>query len=160
MVVDFDGTIDGQPFQGGQGKDVAIVVGSGQVLAGFRRRAARRCGGREQDRDGHVPARTIRRKDLAGKTAEFAITVQRVEEQVLPELDDAFAASFGVGTGKSPTSRRRCATTWSAELTERLKNETKTRAFDALISANRIRTGGWRRALDGLHRDREVGPAR
>ena len=43
--------------------------------------------------------RTIRRGSAGGKNAEFVINVQRVEEQVLPPLDDAFAASFGVNTG-------------------------------------------------------------
>ena len=136
-LVDFEGTIDGVPFQGGSGKDVGIVVGSGQVLAEFDAALVGAAAG---------DARTARltfpdnypSKDLAGKKAEFAIKVQRVEEQVLPELDDAFAASFGVSSGKAADLRAEVRKNMERELAERVKGETKTRAFDALIKANTI----------------------
>jgi len=137
VLVDFDGTIDGTPFQGGSGKDVTIVVGSGQVLAEFDAALAGAAAG---------DARTARltfpdnypSKDLAGKKAEFAIKVQRVEERVLPELDDAFAASFGVASGKAADLAAEVRRNMERELAERVKNETKSRAFDALIKVNAI----------------------
>ena len=64
--------------------------------------------------------------------------MQRVEEQVLPELDDAFAVSFGVSTGSIDGLAGEVRANMERELAERLKNETKTRTFDALIKANQI----------------------
>jgi trigger factor len=137
VLADFDGTIDGAPFQGGSGKDVTIVVGGGQVLAEFDAALAGAAAG--DARAAHVtfPA-NYPSKDVAGKKAEFAIKVQRVEEQVLPELDDAFAASFGVSTGKAADLVAEVRKNMERELAERIKAETKSRAFDALIRANAI----------------------
>jgi trigger factor len=137
VMVDFEGTIDGVPFQGGSGKDVAIVVGGGQVLAEFDAALSGAVAGDARTASVTFPA-TYPTKDLAGKKAEFAIKVQRVDEQVLPELDDAFAASFGVSTGKAADLGAEVRKNMERELAERVKNETKTRAFDALIKANAI----------------------
>jgi trigger factor len=74
---------------------------------------------------------------LAGKTALFAIDVKKVEEQQLPELDDAFADSFGLAGGATAL-RGEVRNNMERELKERLRGETKTRVFDALMSANKI----------------------
>jgi trigger factor len=76
-------------------------------------------------------------KTLSGKTAEFAIEVYKVEERRLPELDDTFAESFGLAGGAA-SLRGEVRNNMERELKERLRAETKTRAFDALIGANRI----------------------
>lgn len=137
VIVDFEGTIDGTPFQGGSGKDVGIIVGSGQVLADFD---AALVGAAAADaRTASVTFPTnYPTKDLAGKKAEFTINVQRVEERVLPELDDAFAASFGVSTGKAADLPAEVRKNMERELAERVRSETKTRAFDALVKVNSI----------------------
>jgi len=137
VVIDFEGTIDGAPFQGGQGKDVAIVVGSGQVLAEFDSALPGAVAGDARTATVSFPA-DYPTQDLAGKKAEFAIKVQRVDEQVLPGLDDAFAAAFGVSTGKAGDLAAEVRKNMERELAERLKNDTKTRAFDELIKANAI----------------------
>jgi trigger factor len=135
-IVDFAGTIDGAPFEGGEGKNVTIVIGAGQVLKDFERAL-------HGARAGDTPTATVLfpdnypTKNLAGKTALFAITVQRVEERVLPELDDQFAAAFGIAGGAA-TLKDEVRGNMARELNERLRAETKTRAFDALIGANRI----------------------
>ncbi|HUL82713.1 MAG TPA: trigger factor [Gammaproteobacteria bacterium] len=137
VLVDFDGTIDGTPFQGGSGKDVGITVGGRQVLPEFDAALGGAAAG--DARTAHVTfPENYGAKELAGKKAEFAIKVQRVEEQVLPELDDAFAASFGVSSGKAADLRAEVRKNMERELAERIKAETKTRAFDALIKANAI----------------------
>jgi trigger factor len=136
-VVDFEGKIDGEPFPGGSGKDVAIVIGSGQVLAEFDRALQGASAGETKTATVAFPA-NYPTKDLAGKSAEFVINVQRVEEQVLPPLDDAFAASFGVNTGKVEDLTAEVRKNMERELSERLSRETKARVFDALIKANSI----------------------
>jgi trigger factor len=135
-TVDFAGTIDGESFEGGQGKGIGIVIGSGQVLQDFDQ-ALRGV------KAGESPTATVLfpqdypAKALAGKTAVFAIDVLKVEERQLPELDDAFAESFGL-PGGAASLRGEVRNNMERELKERLRAETKTRVFDALINANRI----------------------
>src|SRR5688572_6516230 len=136
VTVDFTGTIDGEPFEGGQGKGIGIVIGSGQVLKDFDE-ALRGIKAGERTTAMVVFPEGYPTKGLAGKTAEFAIEVNKVEQQQLPELDDAFAESFGLAGGAG-SLRGEVRNNMQRELKERLRAETKTRAFDALIGANRI----------------------
>jgi len=134
--VDFSGTVDGEPFEGGQGKNISIVLGSGQVLQDFDRAL------RGTQTGDSTTATVLFPQDypttnLAGKTAAFAINVLRVEERQLPELDDEFAATFGI-TGGAGSLRGEVRNNMERELKERLRAETKTRVFDALIGANRV----------------------
>ena len=135
-TVDFVGTIDGESFEGGQGKDIGIVIGSGQVLQDFDQ-ALR--GTKTGDRTTATVLfpQDYPTKNLAGKTAVFVIDVKKLEERQLPELDDAFAESFGL-PGGAVSLRGEVRNNMERELKERLRADTKTRAFDALINANRI----------------------
>jgi trigger factor len=136
VTVDFAGTVDGEPFEGGQGNGVAIVVGSGQVLKDFDRALHGARAGESVTATVLFP-QDYPAKNLAGKTAVFAIDVKKVEERQLPALDDEFAAAFGLAGGASAL-RGEVRNNMERELNERLRAETKTRAFDALIAANRI----------------------
>ena len=136
VVVDFAGTVDGEPFEGGQGKNVSIVVGSGQVLQDFDR-ALRGVAAGESTTATVLFPQDYPTKSLAGKTAVFAITVLRVEERQLPQLDDEFATSFGL-TGGAGSLRGEVRNNMERELKERLRADTKTRVFDALIRANQV----------------------
>jgi len=136
-VVDFEGKIDGELFPGGSGKDVGIVLGSGQVLAEFDRALNGASAGETRTAAVAFPD-NYPTTNLAGKNAEFVINIKRVEEQVLPELDDAFAASFGVSSGKVEDLGAEVRKNMQRELAERLSRETKARVFDALIKANSI----------------------
>jgi trigger factor len=136
VTVDFAGTIDGQSFEGGQGKGIAIVIGAGQVLQDFDR-ALRGTGAGESATATVLFPQDYPTKSLAGRTAVFAIDVQKVEERQLPPLDDEFAASFGLAGGAAAL-RGEVRNNMERELNERLRAETKTRVFDALLNANRI----------------------
>lgn len=136
VAVDFAGTIDGEPFEGGEGKGIGIVIGSGQVLEGFDA-ALRGVKAGESATATVLFPDNYPTKNLAGKTAKFSIDVKKVEERKLPELDDAFAESFGL-PGGAASLRGEVRNNMERELKERLRAETKTRAFDALIQANRI----------------------
>jgi trigger factor len=136
VVVDFAGTVDGEPFEGGQGSAIAIVIGSGQVLKDFDQ-ALRGVGAVESTTATVLFPSDYPTASLAGKTALFAITVQRVEERKLPELDEEFAASFGL-TGDAALLRGEVRNNMARELKERVRAETKTRAFDALIALNQV----------------------
>ena len=139
VVVDFVGRIDGEAFSGGESKEVPIVVGSGQVLEDFDKALVGLSAGETKTATVEFPA-DYAREDLRGKQAEFEITAHRVEEKVLPEIDDEFAKAFGVEEGGVEKLRTEVRANMQRELDERLKVETKTRAFDALLAANEVET--------------------
>jgi trigger factor len=91
VVMDFDGTLDGEPFAGGSGRDQLVELGSGRLVPGFEEQL-------EGARAGDERTVTITFPDdygaenLAGKTAGFAVAVKEVKRKHLPELDDDFAA--------------------------------------------------------------------
>jgi trigger factor len=137
IVVDFSGTVDGEPFSGGNGNDVGIVVGAGTVLKDFDAALRGLKAGDSKSADVEFP-KNYPVENLAGKRAVFEITAKRVEERVLPAVDEEFAKAFGVNDGGLTAFRREVRTNMERELAERLKAETKTRAFDALIRANKV----------------------
>lgn len=139
IVVDFVGRIDGEAFSGGESKEVPIVSGSGQVLEDFDKALVGLSAGETKTATVEFPA-DYAREDLRGKQAEFEITAHRVEEKVLPEIDDEFAKAFGVEEGGVEKLRTEVRANMQRELDERLKVETKTRAFDALLAANEVET--------------------
>jgi trigger factor len=136
VLVDFAGTIDGESFQGGEGKDVSIVIGGGQVLAEFDQALRGIAAGGKTTAAVNFPAE-YPAANLAGKKAAFEISVKQVEEQHLPELDDAFADSFGLAGGAA-SLRSEVRKNMERELLERIRTETKTRTFDALIKTNEV----------------------
>jgi trigger factor len=97
VVMDFQGTLDGEPFAGGEGRDQMVELGSGRLVPGF-----------EEQLEGAAPGqdRTVSivfpddygATDLAGRTAEFAVTVKDVKARDLPPLDEDFAAEAGFDT--------------------------------------------------------------
>jgi trigger factor len=134
--VDFVGTVDGVPFEGGEGKNISIVLGSGQVLEDFDR-ALQGVGTGDSTTATVVFPGDYPAASLAGKTAAFAINVLRVEGLELPALDDEFAGSFGLAGGAG-SLRDEVRNNMERELKERLRAETKTRAFDALMRMNQV----------------------
>ena len=137
VVVDFVGTIGKEPFEGGEGKDVSIVVGEGQVIEDFDK--ALKGVIAEQSKSAKVKfPKDYPVESLAGKKAAFDITVHRVEEKVLPEIDEEFLQAFGVADGGVEALRKQLRANMERELDERLRAETKRRALDSLLAANQI----------------------
>jgi trigger factor len=137
VVVDFAGAVDGKPFQGGEGKEIGIIVGSGQVLADFDRALVGASAGDKKSANVAFP-KDYAAANLAGQDAVFEIAVHRVEERELPAIDHEFAVSFGVADGTVEALRADVRKNMERELAERLKNEIKTRVFDGLIRVNRV----------------------
>src|SRR3954453_8624121 len=97
VVMDFKGTLDGEAFGGGEGRDQMIELGSGRLVPGFEDQLEGASAG--EDRTVRVsfpddyPA-----EELAGRDAEFAVTVKEVKAKDLPEVDDDLAAEAGFDT--------------------------------------------------------------
>ena len=91
VTIDFVGTIDGEPFSGGEGRDQLIDLGSGQLIAGFEEGIIGMSAGESRTIDATFPDE-YGAEHVAGKQAQFEITVKEVKYKDLPELDDDFAS--------------------------------------------------------------------
>ncbi len=95
VVIDFEGRIDGEPFEGGRGGDAQIVLGAGQFLPGFEEGLKGAKAGETRDVEVTFPA-DYPRGEVAGRTAVFTVTVKEVRKPVVPAIDDDLAQQFGM----------------------------------------------------------------
>jgi trigger factor len=95
LTIGFEGSIEGKPFEGGTGEDVALVMGAGQFIPGFEENLVGLKAGDSKSFDVKFPA-DYRATPLAGKDATFAVTVKSVEAPGQVTVDDAFAKTLGV----------------------------------------------------------------
>lgn len=137
VVIDFDGRMGGESFQGGEGRDVPVVLGSGQVLAEFEQALAGAKAGETRTALVHFPD-DYQGKDVAGKSADFSIAVKRVEEMSQPPLDDAFAEEFGVKEGGLEQLRKEVRESMERELADAVRNQLRVQVMDALYRENPI----------------------
>jgi trigger factor len=91
VVVDYVGQVDGEPFEGGEGRDQLVELGSGRLIPGFEEQLVGASAGEERTIDVTFPD-DYGAEQLAGKPARFALTVKEVREKQLPELDDELAS--------------------------------------------------------------------
>ena len=91
VVMDFAGSIDGEPFAGGEGRDQLVELGSGRLVPGFEDQLVGARAGEERTVTIQFPE-NYGAEELAGKEASFAVTVKEVKRKSLPELDDDFAS--------------------------------------------------------------------
>jgi len=97
VVMDFLGTLDGVPFAGGEGRDQMVELGSGRLVPGFEEQLEGASAGAERSVTITFPD-DYGADELAGQTAEFAVTVRDVKAKLLPEVDDELAAEAGFDT--------------------------------------------------------------
>jgi trigger factor len=137
VTVDFIGRIDGETFEGSEGKGVKLVLGSGQVIADFEQALLGLAAGAVKTADVTFPG-DYKSVDLAGRRATFEITVGRVDALVLPEVDAEFMQAFGNTSGDLETFRTEVRRNMQRELDERLRVTTKNNVLEALHSAHAI----------------------
>ena len=130
-IVDFSGRIDGVEFAGGQAKDFSIDVGEGKMLPEFEAALTGLKAGETKTFRLTFPA-DYHGKDVAGKEAEFTLTVQSVSERLLPNVDADFARSFGVASGDLDELKREIGTNLSLELKRKIEAIVKEQALAAL----------------------------
>lgn len=98
VVIDFVGTIEGEAFAGGTAQDVELVIGAGQFLAEFEEGVRGAKAGEEKTVEVNFPE-DYHGKEVAGKTAEFALTIKAVKEGELPEINEDFVKELEVKGG-------------------------------------------------------------
>lgn len=97
VVMDYLGTLDGEPFAGGEGRDQMVELGSGRLVGGFEEQLEGAAAGDERTVNLTFPD-DYGAEHLAGQDAEFAVTVKEIKEKRLPEIDDELAAEAGFDT--------------------------------------------------------------
>jgi trigger factor len=135
VTVDYDGTVAGEAFEGGEGRDVPFVIGSGQVLPQFDSTATGASVGDTRQVTIVYPE-NHGSKALAGKTAQFSLTVKKIEEQVLPPIDEAFCRAFGVEEGGIETLRTEVRASMEREMTSVIRGRLRAQVMEALYRNN------------------------
>ena len=134
LTVDFQGTIDGQPFQGGEAKDFAFALGEGRMLPAFETAARGMSAGETKTFELEFPA-DYHGKEVAGKKASFTMTLKKIDEPRLPELDAEFAKSLGVADGDTAKMRVEVRANVEREVKKRVEAKVKEQALQALLGA-------------------------
>ena len=137
VTVDYTGRIGGQPFEGGEGKDVAILIGSGQSRPELEEGLKGAVAGESRTVTVTFPA-GLTNKTLAGNTAELALAVKKVEEHSLPSVDEEFCRAFGVEAGGVEALRAEVRKSMERELADVIRNNVRTQVLDALYAENPI----------------------
>jgi trigger factor len=137
VMVDFEGRIDGELFEGGAGKDMAVEIGAGQMLAEFEAGLEGIKAGEEKTVEVNFPD-DYHGADVAGKMAQFTLNATRVSKPELPELDEEFAKGFGIEDGDLEKMRTDIRANMEKEKTDRLKSNLKNTVMAGLLEHNSI----------------------
>lgn len=133
VVVDFEGKIDGEPFSGGKAEDYQFIVGDGQMLKEFEEAVRGMKLGESKTFPLAFPA-DYHGQDVAGKTADFMVTVKKIEAANLPEVDGALAKSLGIADASVEGLRGDIRKNLEREVKYRLLARNKQVAMDALLT--------------------------
>ena len=134
LTVDFAGTIDGAEFPGGKGENFVFTLGEGRMLPEFESAARGMSPGEAKTFALAFPA-DYHGKEVAGKTASFAMTVKKIDEPRVPELDAEFAKALGVTDGDVAKMRAEVRANVEREVKKRIEGRVKDQALQALLGA-------------------------
>ena len=134
VTVDFEGKMDGTPFEGGSGKGTMLVLGEGRMLPKFEESLRGAKTGEQRTFDLEFPA-DYPRAELAGKNASFAVTVTQVDEAILPAVDAEFAKRLGIADGDVDKMRTEVKANVEREVRKRVDARVKEQALQALLNA-------------------------
>ncbi|BAN69287.1 trigger factor [endosymbiont of unidentified scaly snail isolate Monju] len=135
--IDFKGFIDGEAFEGGTAEDVPLVLGSGSMIDGFESGLLGAKAGETRTVEVTFPE-DYRAEHLAGKPASFEITVRKVLEARLPEIDEQFVKDFGVEEGTEEALRAEVRKNMETELAQKLSGLAKDNVMALLREANPV----------------------
>ncbi|AWY19194.1 trigger factor [Moraxella bovis] len=132
---DFEGSIDGEKFEGGSAENYRLIIGSAQMIPGFEDGMKGMKAGEEKTIKVTFPE-DYQAENLKGKEADFKITVKEVKEAKLPELNDEFFELFGVSEGGLDKLKADVRKNMEREIKSAARNQVKQATFDALVEKN------------------------
>ena len=133
VTIDFEGKIDGETFAGGKAEAFQFLLGEGQMLEAFEKAVRGMKVGESKTFPLQFPE-DYHGKDVAGKEADFLVTVKKIEAQHLPEVTDEFAKSLGVADGTVDSLRADIRKNLEREVKYRLAARNKGAVMDALVA--------------------------
>ena len=133
VTVDFEGKINGEPFDGGKAEDFQFILGDGQMLKEFEEATRGMKAGESKTFPLAFPA-DYHGKDVAGKTADFMVTVKKIESAHLPEVNEALAKSLGIADATVEGLRADIKKNLEREVKFRLLARNKAAVMDALVA--------------------------
>ena len=134
VTIDFEGKIDGVPFDGGKAEAFQFLIGEGQMLEAFDQAVRGMKTGESKTFPLQFPS-DYQGKDVAGKEADFMVTVKKIEMQNLPEVDEAFAKSLGIQEGTVEGLRVDVKRNLEREVKFRVLARNKASVMEALVAA-------------------------
>jgi trigger factor len=137
VTIDFEGKIDGEPFAGGKAEAFQFIIGEGQMLEQFDQAVRGMKVGESKTFPLQFPA-DYHGKDVAGKEADFLVTVSKIEAQNLPQIDEAFAKSLGIKEASVEALRADVKTNLEREVKFRVQARNKAAVMDALSNAAQL----------------------
>ncbi len=158
VTIDFEGKIDGEPFAGGKAEAFQFVIGEGQMLAQFDQSVRGMKVGESKTFPLQFPA-DYHGQDVAGKEADFMVTVKKIEAQNLPAVDEALAKSLGIKEGTVEGLRADVKKNLEREVKFRVLARNKAAVMDALAAAaelelpNTLVAGETERLIEGARAD-------
>ncbi len=134
VTIDFEGKIDGEPFAGGKAEAFQFIIGEGQMLAQFDQAVRGMKAGESKTFPLSFPD-DYHGQDVAGKEADFLVTVSKIEAQNLPAIDEALAKSLGIKEGTVEGLRDDVKKNLEREVKFRVLARNKAAVMDALSNA-------------------------
>ena len=134
VTIDFEGKIDGEPFAGGKAEGFQFIIGEGQMLEQFDKAVRGMKTGESKTFPLQFPE-DYHGKDVAGKEADFLVTMKKIEQQHLPEVNEEFAKSLGISEGTVEALRTDVKKNLEREVKFRVQAKNKAAVMDALVKA-------------------------
>ncbi len=135
VVIDFEGRVDGEAFEGGEAKDYPVVLGKGALLAEFESGITGARAGEDLTVQLTFPE-DYPGAQVAGKGAEFAISVKEVGAPEVPEINEDFIRTFGVEDGSEAAFRQEIRTSLERERDQRARAQVRQAVLEALMRDN------------------------
>ena len=135
--INFTGKLNGELFEGGEGKDVPVVLGEGQMIPEFEKALFGLKLGENKTIKVKFP-KEYHSTDLANKKVDFDLTVNSVSEEVLPQLDKEFVKSFGIDDGNLKKLKQDVKQNMERELKQKIIQDIKSQVMEGLLDKNKI----------------------
>jgi trigger factor len=137
VTIDFEGKIDGEGFAGGKAEGFQFIIGEGQMLEQFDKAVRGMKVGESKTFPLQFPA-DYHGQDVAGKEADFRVSVTKIEAQKLPEVDEAFAKALGIEEATVQGLRDSVKKNLEREVRMRVLARNKAAVMDALVAASQL----------------------
>jgi trigger factor len=133
VLIDFTGKLDGVPFEGGEGRELSMVLGIGRMLPDFEAAIIGMKPGETKSFEMKFPE-DYNGKNVAGKRVTFNVVLHRVEAAKLPEVDNEFAKAIGITDGDVSRLEEEVRSNLTREVSRRLKLHNKETAMETLLT--------------------------